>query len=44
MFYTNEVQEEVVNLVLAETEESGAIYELEGKFKVTNALIQKVID
>jgi len=44
LFYTNEVQEEVVNLVLAETEESGAIYELEGKFKVTNALIQKVID
>ncbi|CAK84074.1 unnamed protein product (macronuclear) [Paramecium tetraurelia] len=41
LFYTNEVQEEVVNLVLAESEESGAIYELEAKFKVTNALIQK---
>lgn len=39
MFYTNEIQEEVVNLVLAESEETGAIYELDGKFKVTNALI-----
>lgn len=42
MYYTNEVQEEIVNLLLAESEESGAIYELEGKFRVTNALIQKV--
>ncbi|CAD8115969.1 unnamed protein product [Paramecium primaurelia] len=41
LFYTNEIQEEVVNLVFAESEETGAIYELEGKFKVTNALIQK---
>ncbi|CAD8179366.1 unnamed protein product [Paramecium octaurelia] len=41
LFYTNEVQEELVNFILAESEESGTIYELEGKFKVTSALIQK---
>ncbi|CAD8102758.1 unnamed protein product [Paramecium sonneborni] len=41
LFYSNEIQEEVLNLVLAESEESGTIYELDGKFKVTNGLIQK---
>ncbi|CAD8102040.1 unnamed protein product [Paramecium sonneborni] len=40
-FYLNEIQEEVLNLVLAESEESGTIYELEEKFKVTDSFFQK---
>ncbi|CAD8073993.1 unnamed protein product [Paramecium primaurelia] len=41
LYYTDEVQEEVVNFTLAESEETGTIYELDGKFKVTDTLIQK---